>query len=105
MREYPASVWACTKEEFDPEANDVFSDWRVKYRGDPFAVMNTASWEDQVANKMFMRLFKYIVGVNSEGKEIKMTRPVTSKREVTKETFLTVPLYHQHKNVDPFNRS
>ena len=82
LREYPASTWACTREEFDPAANDVFADWRVKYRGDPFAVMNSAAWEDQVGNKMFMRIFKYIVGVNQEGKEIKMTRPVTMKRKV-----------------------
>ena len=29
---------------------------------------------------MFMKLFKYIIGVNSEATEIDMTTPVTTKR-------------------------
>ena len=29
---------------------------------------------------MFMKLFKYIIGVNSEATEIEMTTPVTTKR-------------------------
>ena len=34
------------------------------------------------ASIMFRRLFKYISGVNQEGKEIEMTRPVSTLHKV-----------------------
>ena len=39
---------------------------------------------------MFRRLFKYISGVNQEGKEIEMTRPVSSLHKVG----LQLPSFH-----------
>ena len=41
---------------------------------------------------MFMKLFKYIIGVNSEATEIDMTTPVTTKR--TKVGIICLHLWH-----------
>ena len=41
---------------------------------------------------MFMKLFKYIIGVNSEATEIDMTTPVTTKR--TKVGIICLYLWH-----------
>lgn len=78
IREYPESVWVCTKGEVDPKA-DPMNDWEKRFDS-PFDAMSSAEFEDTPNNDMFMRLFKYIVGVNKEAVEIEMTRPVTTKK-------------------------
>ena len=41
--------------------------------------MSKPSWKSKPQNKMFMRLYKYIIGLNEDNDEIDMTRPVTTK--------------------------
>lgn len=41
--------------------------------------MSSVDWENLPMNKMFMKLYKYIIGLNEGNKEIQMTRPVTTK--------------------------
>ena len=41
--------------------------------------MSTTDWEDSVKNDMFMKLFKYIVGVNEDNEEVERARPITTK--------------------------
>lgn len=41
--------------------------------------MSTPEWEKTKNNEMFMKLFKYIIGLNEDNKEIEMTRPVTTR--------------------------
>ena len=59
--------------------------WEKKYDG-PFAAMSSATFEDSPNNEMFMKLFKYIVGVNKAAAEIEMTRPVTTRYILLRET-------------------
>ena len=42
--------------------------------------------DEMPSSKMFMRLFRYILGVNQNNEEIEMTRPVTSKVIPSKKT-------------------
>ncbi len=53
--------------------------WQEKYENNPFLAMSTADWEENATNEMFMKLYKYIIGLNEGNKEIEMTRPVTTK--------------------------
>ena len=48
--------------------------------------MSSAAYEERKDSKHFMKLFKYILGVNKDGVEIDMTRPVTTKITVDEET-------------------
>merc|ERR1711988_944378 len=53
-RRYPSANYACT--------------WMT----------NKKSWKDRPQSKMFMKLFRYLAGVNKESQEIEMTVPVWS---------------------------
>merc|ERR1711884_338056 len=46
---------------------------------------NKKSWKDRPQSKMFMKLFRYIAGVNKDSQEIEMTVPVWSKMVVNQE--------------------
>jgi hypothetical protein len=41
--------------------------------------MSSADYEKTPCNKMYMMLFKYMIGLNEGNKEIELTRPVTNK--------------------------
>jgi len=78
LREYGEERWACTEmEDINPEL-DPMNDWQTKYGNNPYAAMGDVKYksESRPANEMFMRMFRYIQGVNNEFKEIKMTVPV-----------------------------
>ena len=53
--------------------------WQEKYDNNPLRAMSNKAWKKQASSKMFMKLFKYISGANSMGKEIDMTTPVPTK--------------------------
>lgn len=79
LRRYPAAKWVCTKEnDVDPLA-DPMRDWETKYDNNPMQAMTGKDWKDSTTSEMFMRLFRYIVGVNQDAIEIEMTRPVPIK--------------------------
>jgi len=79
LRRYPAAKWVCTKEnDVDPLA-DPMRDWETKYDNNPMQAMAGKDWKDSTTSEMFMRLFRYIVGVNQDAIEIEMTRPVPIK--------------------------
>lgn len=75
---FPASKWICTTETIN-NGDDPFDGWRERFRGDGRAAMENSEDLDK-ANKMFQRLFRYIIGVNSESKVIPMTKPVVDHR-------------------------
>lgn len=80
VREYPKSVWICTRGEVNP-AEDPMNGWEEKFPT-PLEAMSASTdrSSDFPRRKMFRRLFRYIVGVNEDHAEIEMTRPVTTKR-------------------------
>ena len=80
---YPASKWVCTKSVIDV-SDDPLKDWEVVFNNDPMAAMAAKKKMDRPSSTMFKKLFRYIIGVNSEQAEIKMTRPVTTIRQKIK---------------------
>jgi len=80
LREYPAAKFVCTKMSEVVPSQDPMNGWQQKFDNNPLVAMSAsknAKKEDKAPrNRMFMRLFKYILGVNSKGKEIDMTTPV-----------------------------
>ena len=86
IREYPASKWVCT-EDIQNADEDPYENWRSRFDNDGRRAMMEISAEEKRngdergQTKMFMKLFKYILGVNIEAAEIEMTTPVTTKRK------------------------
>jgi len=79
IHRYPQSKWACTKAyDVDP-IKDPMNNWQTMYDNNPFMAMSKTAWKRRPMNKMFMRLYKYIIGLNEDNIEIDMTRPVTTK--------------------------
>jgi hypothetical protein len=64
-------------------ADDPFLNWQQRYETGMEAMTEIKMSEkrqNRDEDSMFKRLYKYIVGVNSEAEEIDMTKPVTNKR-------------------------
>jgi len=80
-RHYPEAVMACTYDLVD-QAGDPFAGLE---RTNPFTIMSSRRYQKTPQSIMFRRLFKYISGVNQEGKEIAMTRPVSTLHKVVRE--------------------
>ena len=59
--------------------NDPFMKWQEEFNGDGLAATTQNAAIDS-ANIMFKRLFRYMLGVNAESKEIQLTKPVTDQR-------------------------
>merc|ERR1712241_332531 len=82
-RRYPSVNYACTEMTYDAPDDEDSEEWGLE------KVMrwmtNKKSWKERPQSKMFMRLFRYIAGVNKESQEIEMTVPVWSKKVVNKE--------------------
>ena len=57
--------------------------WREKFNNDAMAAMRDKK-KNRKGKGMFMKLFRYIIGVNSQNVEIDMTRPVTTIRKPVK---------------------
>ena len=78
-RKYPSVMYACTEMTYDtPEEEDSIDskDWTPK---EVLKWMsNKKSWKKKPQSEMFMKLFRYIAGVNKESQEIEMTVPAWS---------------------------
>jgi hypothetical protein len=46
-----------------------------QFNNNPFLAMSSSDWEKTPSSKMFKTLYKYIIGLNEDSKEIEMTRP------------------------------
>merc|ERR1719238_940621 len=80
-RRYPSVKWACTEatydvEDDDEETGDDSEEWNLVKMMQ--MMTNKKSWKKKPQNQMFMKLFRYISGVNKERQEIEMTVPVLS---------------------------
>merc|ERR1712128_86831 len=79
-RRYPSVKWACTEATYDvddEEDGDGSEEWSIMRMMQ--MMTNKKSWKKKPENQMFMKLFRYISGVNKERQEIEMTVPVLSK--------------------------
>jgi len=81
-RVYPSVKWACT--EMTYERNE--EDSGKEEGGDQWSIvkmmqqmMSQKSWKNRPSSKMFMKLFRYISGVNQQSEEIEMTVPVLTR--------------------------
>merc|ERR1712168_1085153 len=79
-RRYPSVMWACTEATYDVEDDEETGD-----DSEEMSLMKMMQWmtdkkssKKKPQNKMFMKLFRYISGVNKERQEIEMTVPVLS---------------------------
>merc|ERR1712193_78372 len=91
-REYPSVKWACTELTYTPEIED-------EEEGEGFnlvkmmqKMMSKSSWKNKPSSKMFMKLFRYISGVNKDRKEIPMTVPVLSRRTPREDGSMTTDM-------------
>merc|ERR1712192_4277 len=66
MRQYPSVKWVCTEATFKMDKDDEES----------------RDTNDFNQIKMFMKLFRYISGVNKEQEEVEMTVPVLSRMKM-----------------------
>merc|ERR1712222_187590 len=74
MRQYPSVKWACTDatykmEKDDSESRDTNDFNLIKMVQE---MMSGKGWKNKPENKMFMKLFRYISGVNKEQEEVEM---------------------------------
>merc|ERR1711910_18100 len=78
-RKYPSVKWACTEATYQVEEqeDDATEEWSMIKMMQ--MMTNKKSWKKKPENKMFMKLFRYIAGVNKERQEIDMTVPVLSR--------------------------
>jgi len=75
IRQLPAAKWACTKLTNVDPMEDPMRNWQENYDTAREA-MQGKNWKKGPSSKMFMKMFKYILGVNKDATEIEMTRPV-----------------------------
>jgi len=81
-RVYPSVKWACTqmtyeRNEEDPVEKDGGNQWSIIKMMQE--MMSQKSWKNRPSSKMFMKLFRYISGVNQQSEEIEMTVPVLTR--------------------------
>ena len=60
---------------------DPMISWREKFDGDPSGATKAVKKMNAPSSKMFKKVFKYIIGVNSQQGKIKMTLPETAIRK------------------------
>ena len=58
--------------------------WQKDFNNDPMAAWRAKKKLKMPSSKMFKKLFRYIIGVNSQQANIEMTRPVTTIRQKVK---------------------
>jgi len=75
IRQYPATKWICNTENDVIPSADPLNGWKEKFNNNIFTAMASKKYKKQSSSKQFMKLFKYISGVNTMGEEIPMTTP------------------------------
>merc|ERR1711872_1036171 len=102
MRQYPSVKWACAELTYEREDTEVEEDEAVatlkalqEYQS------KKRDRKNRPQTKMFMKLFRYISGVNKEQKEVAMTAPVLTsiklleENQITKEMCFYIEKKHQ----------
>merc|ERR1711920_96896 len=73
-RKYPSVMYACTEMTYDAPDDEDSEEWGLERAIE--WMTNKKSWKDRPQSKMFMKLFRYIAGVNKDSQEIEMTVPL-----------------------------
>merc|ERR1712080_477983 len=81
LRDYPSASMVCTATEEDTAADPLAN----LENANPWRIMQSKRFNKTPASVMFKRLYRYISGVNQEGTEVEMTRPVLVFVKVVKE--------------------
>merc|ERR1712127_730814 len=80
MRQYPSVKWVCTELTYPLEEEDAAARSGEESEFDLLKnvqeMMSGKAWKRGPQSGMFMKLFRYISGVNKEGEEVEMTVPV-----------------------------
>merc|ERR1712127_842005 len=80
MRQYPSVKWVCTELTYPLEEEDAAARSGEESEFDLLKnvqeMMSGKAWKRGPQSGMFMKLFRYISGVNKEGEEAEMTVPV-----------------------------
>merc|ERR1711962_931212 len=84
MRQYPSVKWACTEATYKMEKEDSESRDSNEFNLTKMVqeMMSGKGWKSRPSSKMFMKLFRYISGVNEEQEEIEMTVPVLTRMTI-----------------------
>merc|ERR1711950_141091 len=84
MRQYPSVKWACTEATYKMEKDESSSRDTNDFNLIKMVqeMMSGKGWKNKPENKMFMKLFRYISGVNKEQEEVEMTVPVLSRMKL-----------------------
>merc|ERR1711994_841876 len=84
MRQYPSVKWACTEATYKMEKEESGSRDTNDFNLIKMVqeMMSGKGWKNKPENKMFMKLFRYISGVNKEQEEVEMTVPVLSRMKL-----------------------
>merc|ERR1712147_43971 len=86
-RRYPSGNFACTELTYEMPEDKDDGEWTLEK---VMEWMSTSkSRKGKPENKMFLKLFRYIAGVNSEAQEIEMTVPVISKLAPSEDNKIT----------------
>jgi len=80
-RHYPAAKMVCTYDMVDTAADPLAG----LEKANPWVLMQSKRSRKTPSSIMFMRLFRYISGVNQEQEEVAMTRPVVDMHKVIRE--------------------
>jgi len=85
IRQYPETKWICTSTNDVIPSADPLNGWKEKFNNNIWSAMSSKKYKKQPSSKQFMKLFKYISGVNTMGEEIPMTTPAIVKHTPTGE--------------------
>ena len=107
-RRYPSVNFACTELTYEmPEDKDE-GEWTLEKVMEWMSA--SKSRKNKPQSKMFLKLFRYIAGVNSEAQEIEMTVPVISKlapgadNKMTKEMCFYITKEFQENPPQPIDK-
>jgi len=80
-RLYPGVSLVCTYDHVDTAGDPLAGLDRLN----PRVIMQSRRFNKTPQSVMFMKLFRYISGVNQRGEEIEMTKPVTTLHKIVRE--------------------
>merc|ERR1711997_58519 len=79
-RKYPSVKWVCTQGTYPVEEVAEEDGEEGNFLQKIMEMMSKKNWKNKPSSEMFMRLFRYISGVNEQREKVEMTVPVLSEK-------------------------